>query len=257
MMGVFLLREVVLLQKVYSEASLKEFRGFLEGLCEGLKVDLKELSKVENGWVRARVSGEDERVALNLLEKEVGLAPVSAENVERFSMFRGRMVHPGRSKLEVFVDVGVFLPEPVFAILPLWKLQGQLVDGRKVALERLVGLFGFVDGFPLEVRIIDDGVGGLNAELTEGQLGVFDRWMSGRMDRLIVLGVSAEAVGKAVRRAGVGRDVVGVESLGFLEHVVVCKLGTDGAGLVPRLGRRLKEAKFVVFCPRLVLGLLS
>jgi hypothetical protein len=250
-------QEVVLLQKVYSEVSLKAFGGFLEGLCRGLKVELRRVTMVPGGWVKVEISGEDERVVVNLLEKEVGLAPVSVDRVERFSAFRGRVVHPGRSKLEVFVDVGVFLPKPVCAALPLSTLQGQLVDGRKVALERIVGLFGLVDGFPLEVRIVGDRLNGLVAELTEGQLSVFGRWVGGRVDRLVVLGASGEAVVRAVRRAGVGRDVVGVESLGFLEHAVVCKLGTDGAGLVPQLGRWLRGAGFVVFSPRSILGLLG
>jgi len=38
--------------------------------------------------------------------------------------------------------------------------------------------------------------------------------------------------------------------LGMFEHVLTCKLGTDAAGLIPKIGRILKNAKFAVFNPK-------
>jgi hypothetical protein len=51
--------------------------------------------------------------------------------------------------------------------------------------------------------------------------------------------------------------VIGLESLGMCEHALVCKLGTDAAGLIPRIGRILKSAKFAVFNPRKIMRFLS
>jgi len=251
------LREVVLLQKIFSKGSLKKFEAFLERLCRGLKVELADLSVVGDGWVKVRVSGEDEKVAVRFLEQKLGLAPVASGNVNRFSVWRGKIVFSGQSRVEVFVDVGVFSPKPVYAVVPLQTLQGQLVDGKKFALRRIVDLFGFVDGFPLEVRIV--GVGGdkFVAELSEGQLRLFSGWVDARVDRLVVLGAFHEKVEGAVRRAGLSRDVLGVDFLGVLEHVVVCKLGTDGVGAVSKLGRWLPRVGFTCFSPREVLGLVG
>jgi hypothetical protein len=250
------LREVVLLQKIYGRVSLARFEDFLKEMCGGLKVEFLSLD-VENGWVKVKVSGEDEDVAVRFLEREVGLAPVAVENVSRFSVIRGRILFSGRSKMEVFVDFGVLLPKPVYAFVPLQRLQGQLVDGGKFALRRIAELFGLIDGFPLEVRIVRIGVDELEVELTEGQLALYGRWIDSRVDRLVVLGESGEGVEKAVRRAGVGRDVLGIELLGALEHVMVCKLGTDAAGLAPKLGKWLSGSSFIVFSPRRVLGLVG
>jgi hypothetical protein len=36
----------------------------------------------------------------------------------------------------------------------------------------------------------------------------------------------------------------------LLEHALTCKLGTDAAGLIPKIGRNLKNAKFAVFNPK-------
>ena len=57
----------------------------------------------------------------------------------------------------------------------------------------------------------------------------------------------------AVEQAGLNRDVIDVNALGMFEHALVCKLGTDAAGLVPRLGRNLHKATFNVFGPRKLL----
>lgn len=252
-----LLREIVLLQKIYGESSLDELEEVLKRLCEGLRVELTGLSVVENGWVKAEVSGEDEKVAACFLERELGLAPITIRTVKRFSVLRGKVIFSGRSRMKISVDVGVFSPKPVYALVPLRRLQGQLVDGRKFALERIVGLFGLADGFPLEVRVVKAGADMFEAELTEKQLELYSRWIDSRVDRLVVLGALGERVREAVRRARLKRDVLGVESLDFLEHVVVCNLGTDARGLVPKLGRRLLKARFARFSPRQVLELMG
>lgn len=251
------MREIVLLQKIYGGVSLEEFRDFLEQMCGGLKVVFTDLSVVESGWVRVCVSGDDENAAVNFLDREVGLAPIAAENVGPFSVLRGSVVLSRESKLKVFVDVGVFSPKPVYSVIPLWRLQGQLVDGGKFALERVVELFGLIDDFPLDVRVVNVEKDVFEVELSEGQLSLFGRWVDLRVDRLVALGAFGGKVRKAVERGGLGRDVLGVESLGVLEHVVVCKLGTDGAGLVSKLGKLLGGVKFVVFCPRRVLELVG
>ena len=247
----------MLLQKVYNGDSLGEFEEFLKGLCEGLRVELTDLSLVENGWIKIMVSGEDEKVAVRFLEREVGLAPVSIESVKHFSVLYGRVVFSGRSRAEVFVDVGVLSPKPVYAALPLQRLQGQLIDGKKFALERIVELFGLVDGFPLEARIIKIGVDEFRAELTERQLKLYNSWVGSRVDRLVVLGALGERVREAVRRARLKRDVLGVESLDILEHAVICNLGTDAKGLVPKLGGWLPDASFARFSPHRILELVS
>jgi len=38
--------------------------------------------------------------------------------------------------------------------------------------------------------------------------------------------------------------------LGWLEHAIVCKLGTDAVGLIPAVGRFLRTATLAPFSPR-------
>jgi hypothetical protein len=50
---------------------------------------------------------------------------------------------------------------------------------------------------------------------------------------------------------------VDVYSLGMFEHAVACKLGTDAAGLIPKVGRVLRKATLSVFNSRRVVGFLG
>jgi hypothetical protein len=106
-----------------------------------------------------------------------------------------------------------------------------------------------VTGVSEEERVVE-------AMLAEKQLMSFRGWTLSLLDRLLVFGVPVGDVDSALERAELGRDVVDVESLGLFEHVVVCKLGTDAAGLIPRIGRRMRRASFSVFNPRRILEFL-
>ncbi|UCH32706.1 MAG: DUF2110 family protein [Candidatus Bathyarchaeota archaeon] len=246
------MREVVLLQKIYRKNDLRKIKEILDSLCEGLKVRLEDLSVVENEWIKVRVSGEDEKVAVRLLERDVGLAPISRETVESFSLMRGKILASRRDK-GVLVDIGIFLPRPIYASISLRRLQGQLIDGKKFALSRIVELFGLTKGFPLEIFISGAHKDAFKAELAESQLELYGEWTNSRIDRLLILGALSREVKKAIRKARLVRDVLRVEPLGIFEHAMICKLGTDASGLVPKLGRFIARAEFVCFSPRRIL----
>ena len=132
-----------LLIKVYNRSQLGMIKEVLKSDLEGLSTELEISEVASQGWVRIAVSGEDENTALNYLTREFGRCPERLESVERFSEIRGRIKTLGRSLTQLSVDIGVLAPPMVEATIPLLTLQGQLVDGRKVALARLIELFGF------------------------------------------------------------------------------------------------------------------
>jgi hypothetical protein len=251
---------VTLLEKVYGSFSPENFEPVFSSLCKGLKVKLKVVGETNRGWVQIEVSGEDENAALNFIDREMGLAPVSLDNLKKFSVTRGRVVFSGKSKNELHVDIGVFSPETYDAVIPLQRLQAQLADGKKLPLQRLVELFCLYDNLPLKVKIIqdvDDQKNWIEAELSESQLSQITSWIRSSFDRLIVLGTFFSDVERAVKLSRHLRDVIKIESLGMLEHVVLCKLGTDAVGLIPKLGRFLPNAGFAPFSPRKIRQLID
>lgn len=238
----------MILQKV-SEKSLDIFIEILKKRCLGLEVNFIDICKIKNSWVKIKISGEDEKAAVNLLAKDIGLAPVSVINVPKFSVYRGRVVSPKENDDGLFIDIGVLSPNPTYAFIPLRILQGQLVDRKEYSHEKIRKLFGLIDDFPLEVQIIDIQNKTLKAKLTQEQMNRFGSWIESRLDRLIVLGQTYEETLNAVKKAKFLNDIVSVSSLGFLEQSIVCKLGTVAVGLVRNLGRQLQNATLACFSP--------
>jgi len=251
---------VVLLEKVYGPFSPGTFETVLSSLCKGLRVRLRVVDKTSRGWIQTEVSGEDETAALHFIDREIGLAPISVDKLKKFSVVRGRVVFSGKSKNELCVDVGIFSPETYDAVIPLQTLQAQLSDGMKFPLQRLIELFCFYDNLPLKVKIasgVDAQKKLVEAELSEAQFSRITQWIRSRLDRLLVLGAPFSDVEHAVRASGHFRDVVKIEPLGLLEQAVLCKLGTDASGLIPKLGHLLPNAILAPFCPRKIRQLID
>ena len=245
---------VTLLEKAYSHFPAEAFESTLKSLCKGLKVQVKVKGKTVQEWVQVEVNGEDESVALQLLNNEFGLAPNNADNVEKFSVLRGKIVDSGKTATALCVDVGVFTPRVIYAKIPLQNLQAQLADGKKLPLQRLTELFCLLDYVPLHVKIVDTDWHVENeaflAELSEHQLTFITDWLRSSLDRLMILGAQYSDVERAVDASRHFRDVIRIESLGWLEHAIVCKLGTDAVGLIPAIGRFLRTAILAPFSPR-------
>jgi len=241
---------VTLPTKVYNNFQLKLVDEKLQSMLKGLKVETKICGVSSRGLVQIAVSGEDEKVALNYLRGQIGLCPTFLQHVEKFSTVKGYVA--SLNKKELYVDIGIVSPNTVEAAIPLKLLQAQLVDGRKMALEKIADLFGFVENLPLAVKIcsVNKEKSRVEAVLSEKQLALYRSWTKSLLDRLIVLGASFNEIVLALKKTGCNRDVINTERLGLFENAVVCKLGTDAVGLVPKIGRKMRNANFSIFNPR-------
>ena len=251
---------VTVLEKLYGSGSPEIFEKLYSGLVSGLEVRLSFAGTTNRRWIQLQVSGEDETAALSLLDCEVGLAPISLEKLKKFSVVQGKVVFSNRSNNELYVDLGVFSPETCDAAISKKRLCVQLADGKDVALQELAELFCVYDNMPLEVKVAEDAEEGnksVEAFLSEAQVSLFSGWVGCRFDRLVVLGSLFDDVERAVKLSRHFRDIIRVESLGVLEQVVLCKLGTDAVGLIPKLGRYLKSAVLVPFSPKKILEALG
>lgn len=244
--------KVTLLTKIYSKAQMKKGEKVLRSLLQGLKVEARILEDTSGGWMRIELSGEDENIAVNHLAEEIGFCPTSLENVERFSTIKGYITALKKGRDEICVDIGVVSPSTVYATISLCYLQAQLADGRKLAMEKIVELFGFCENLPLTIKVfsIDKEKNHIDAALSEKQLNQYRNWQNSLLDRLIILGAPAYDVLSTLKNTELDRDVISVEPLGIFEHALVCKLGTDAAGLIPKIGKVLRNTTFTVFDPK-------
>jgi hypothetical protein len=250
---------VTLLAKVYNNSQLKFAEEFLRSTLRGLDVAISSVRVVPHRWVQITVSGEDEKVALHYLADEIGLCPASLEEIKRFSAVRGRITAMNENSDKLFVDIGAYMPESINVTIPVQRLQAQLLDGRKVALKKIAELYGFCENLPLGIKISDVDMEHklIEAVISEEQLTLYGKWTKSLLDRLIILGASSVEIGSALRIERCNRDVINMEPLGLFEYAVVCKLGTDARGLIPKIGRSLRNASFTVFDPKKVLDFLE
>ena len=250
---------LTLLTKINDDNQLEQIGKALKVSFEGLEVEIEIFGTVADGWVQIAVAGEDEEVATNYLIKEIGLCPGNFGNVRKLSTLKGYIKNIGKNGGELSIDVGVFQPKIVHATIALRHLQAQLVDGRKFALRKIAELFGLCEDLPVSVKVtgLNEEESRIDAELSNKQIGKYRVWRESLLDRLLVLGASLHEVTAAIERAKLKRDVIDVETLGLLEHALTCKLGTDAAGLIPKIGRTLKNAHFSVFNAKTVMNFLN
>jgi hypothetical protein len=71
------------------------------------------------------------------------------------------------------------------------------------------------------------------------------------------LGATGSELAVVLERTRLNRDVIDVEKLGLFEYALTCKLGTDAAGLIPKIGRYMRNAEFVVFNPKRIVGFIG
>ena len=250
---------VTVLEKLYGSGIPENFVKLYSRLVTGLKVQLRFVGTTDRGWIQLDVSGDDKTVALNLLDRETGLAPASLERMKKFSVLKGKIVSSDKSADELYVDLGA--SKVLNASVSAGRLQAQLADGKEVPLQKLVELFCLYDNLPIEVKITADveaGTEAVEALLSDVQLSLFKRWIRQRFDRLIILGALFSDVERVVKLSRHSRDIINTESVGVLEQVVLCKLGTDAVGLIPKLGRYLKKSAVLVpFSPKKIVKTLG
>lgn len=243
---------LTLLAKSRGDTQLKQVDELLKAEFENLDLDFKVLGAPVNKWVQVSLSGEDEVIATNYINKEIGTCPVSIKRVEKSSDLKGYLAKLDAVKNELTVDVGVFEPKIILATVPLAFLQAELADGKKLDLKKIAEAYGLHENLPLTIKVTALAGEGeqLQAELSTAQLEKMRLWQQSLLDRLIVLGASAGDVETVLKRTRLDRDVIDVERLGLFESALTCKLGTDAAGLIPRMGRYMRHAVFVVFNPK-------
>jgi hypothetical protein len=251
---------LTLMIRTSNSNQLKKIDDKLNSEFENLDVENQILGSSAGKWVQISISGEDEAIATSFVNKEIGTCPTTLENVKDLSAVKGYISKVDFEKQALRVDFGVFEPKTIHATIPLAYLQAQLADGKKVDLKKISETFGIIEELPLNIKITNSNVsesGTVEAEFSVEQLEKIRSWQQSLLDRLIILRSSFSDIEAVLERAMLNRDVIDVESLGMFEHVLTCKLGTDAAGLIPRVGRYMRNARFIIFNPRRITGFLS
>lgn len=252
------MKTLALLAKGSHSSQLKQVEDLLKTEFEDLDVEVKVLSNAVNKWIQVSLSGEDEGIAASYVSKKIGLCPTNINSIQKDSVLKGYIQRVDAKKQGLIIDVGVFEPKPIAAFVPLASLQVQLFDDRKIALEKISQLYGLCEDVPISIKVVNNAgkeADLLQAELSTEQIERFSGWKQSLLERLIVLSLSEPDAERVLERTRLNRDVIGIESLGIFEQALTCKLGTNAAGVIAKIGKYLKKSQFITFNPWKILVL--
>jgi hypothetical protein len=223
----------------------------LQATFEDLDAQIQVLDKPVNRWVKVEVTGEDESVAKSYIAKQIGVCPTSLEEVTVNTELKG-YIQKINAPEGLTVDVGILEPKPVYVHIPLTTLQAQLRKGEEIPLKKIAELFALSTDLPISIKVknIHAVENIIEAELSSSQVEMFKNWQDSLLDRLIILGTTTDDVASTLERTRLNRDVISIEALGLFEQVLTCKLGTDATGLIPRIGRYMRNTQLLVFNPK-------
>jgi hypothetical protein len=249
--------KLTLLVKTHSIHESKQIEKALNDPFGDLKVEARIVDRMAEGWVQVGFEGEDENIAATYAANEFGVCPTSMDSLKQMTVLKGYITGFKNTSESLSVDVGIFQPKIVHATIPLHDLQAQLVEGSKIPLKKIAEIYGLCEDLPLEIRVtrFGENESGIGALLSDDQVKKFQTWQASLLDRLVVLGLSLQDIRNILKNERLDRDVIDIEPLGLLQYALTCKLGTDAAGLIPRIGRKVRRAKFAVFNPKKLLGL--
>jgi hypothetical protein len=253
---------LTLLEKCYSyqwKSYLRDFEASLVQIFQNLEVQVKVLGRSNEDWIQIEVVGSDTEIVTNYLIQKFGLAPLSYETIQLFSILKGRVIDSEKIGYGLYIDVGISRPKHVDVLIPLYILRSQLAKGKKLSVKDIINSYCLHDNFPMVIQVtkLHSVKREIEGRLSVGQTSLFNEWTFLNFDRVIILGASSNQVKRLLKRSRLDRDIIKIISLGFLEQLLLCKLGTTGPGIIKKIGPMLPKTPIYIFSPSRIRTLLA
>ncbi len=249
--------KIVVLQRPGRHTS-RDFKVNLENALSDLKGELSASAKLDGfskkGWARVEVAGEDHEVLLELIARQLGRAQPNASETELHGVYEGIVTGVINQNLEV--DIGLETPRALGVTIQLSTLRAQLTDGQPLRSEEILENYCLFPGNRTSIRItrFDPVSGIVEGWLADSQVEKFSDWITIRLDRVQAIDCYRHEVEDAIQRTHLKRDVISIEPITLTAQSVICKIGTDAIGLIPKLGSLLKGRELKPFIPRRILA---
>jgi hypothetical protein len=206
-----------------------------------------------NGWAEVDIEGEDSEILQEIVSRKFGRAQTNLAQVETLGNYSGIISDVGDA---MNVDIGVERPTQTKVSVGSGALRAQLCDGKTLSAKQIAEDYCMHPGMGLSVRItrMEPGVRKLEGWLSDSQIQLFSNLMASRLEQIRVFDCTRPRLESALHRANLERDVISLESSTLTTHSLVCKLGTDAVGLIPKLGSILKRSELRPFLPKRILA---
>lgn len=246
------MKKLKLMTKVYSSKKrvYSHIQSEIEEQIKDLNVTITSTILDDDGYITIALEGEDEIAASNYIASLFGESKKFGE-LKEGDIIKGYICSSGKIGFGIFVDIGIKNPYQIDVLIPLFILRKQLVDDKKIPVRKLIDLFGLIDNFPLEVLLekVSIGTKKIEGRLSDKQAETFQRWVEDGLEKLFILGTSKETVQEVLKDTKHSKDIIEIETVGWMENVLTCKFNTNAKGLIPRIGKILPRAKFEIFSP--------
>ncbi len=202
----------------------------------------------DNGWAKIDIEGEDREIFEELISRELGRAQTDLAQIENQSSYLGIVNTVGA---DLAVDIGIEKPAPLNVAVSPRALRAQLCDGKLLSCKEITEHYCIHTGSKLAVRItrLERDSRRLEGWLADSQIELFSDQIASRLERVQVFDCTRQRVEFALRSVNLERDVISVEPNTLTTHSVVCKLGTNAIGLIPKLGSVLRRSGLMPFLP--------
>ncbi|MHA1306493.1 MAG: DUF2110 family protein [Candidatus Heimdallarchaeota archaeon] len=249
------MQKIRLSTKLYSNKTevFRKMKNAIHTEFRDLTVNIDSMLFNESGFVTIELSGEDEVVACNYLKSFYGESKQFSELKEGDTL-KGFVCSSGKVGFGLFVDIGIKEPYAIDALIPLFNLRKQLAENKKIPTRKIIDIYGLVDNLPLEITIENTSIGlkKIEARLSDKQVEMFSEWVEEGLDKLYILGAFEAEIDDVLYKTKHDKDIIKIEKLGWIEHIITCKFNTSAKGLIPHIGKLLPKAKFEIFAPGVI-----
>jgi hypothetical protein len=248
--------KLIILQRP-GQFATKNFQAELDKALRAVKGDLEATIRLDGfsrkGWARLDLDGEDSDVLRELLTRDFGQAHTNAANLEAQGIYQGIVSRGADNCLEV--DIGIETPRPMNVKIGLAALRAQLADGKPLRSSEIIDQYCLVPGSRTTVRLtrLEPDTQLVEGWFADSQIERFSSLIATGLDRIRITDCFRHEVENAVKKSRIERDTVSMESETLTAQSIVCKLGTDAVGLIPKLGKILRNRKLEPFIPRRIL----
>jgi len=235
-------------------------KRFLAGLNDTLlklkgplDVEIKLQHFSQLGWPVVEINGDDVEIFGELLTEKIGVTPYNLSRIELHGNYRGTVKS---FDSDLIVDIGLEQPKAAYVKVKLSSVRAQLADGKGWLPPREIQeLYSLVPETPISIRITKcQNESKLEGWLSDTQTKMFDDWINCGLDRIQVYDCLRPRLDWAMTKAKLERDVVSIDQMNLTTHSVLCKVGTDAVGLIPKLGAILRQSELRPFIPQRVKG---
>jgi hypothetical protein len=248
--------KITILQKP-GQFTAKDFNLNIESAVRTLKGDLSSSVKLDgfskSGWARINITGDDSEVVSELVARKLSQAQTELAKIESQGVYEG--IVTGETKDCVEVDIGIDTPRPLNVKIRVETLRAQLADGKPIGSNGIIRDYCLFPGSKASVRItrLERASGVIEGWFADSHIERLSSWMTGNLYRIQIFDCYEQEVESAVKKSNIERDIVSIEPATLTAQSVVCKLGTDAVGLIPKLGSVLRKRELQPFIPKRIL----